>query len=151
MTTITLEWDRDVKQFRKIVISIMGLIAVGTVMIVIGGHFIGRHLLELVYDVNLSSFKKEFIILLFGGGISASVYILYNLLIAIRHEKCIIAVYGITAVLMTKIGFEMVKGGAMEGASWAYFISCLILYLIFVIILMILIRKKWRSQCKNTI
>lgn len=142
MTTVTIEWERNTRQFQKIVSHILSLIGLGTVIIVIGGHFIGRYLLEWIYGINLELFKKEFVILLVGGGISAGVYILYNLLIAIRHERCIIVVYGGVAVLMTGVIFFMVQKEGILGAALGYLISCLLLFSIFITMLVGFIKKK---------
>ena len=146
MTTITIEWERNLSKFCWIVMTIIGLIACGTVAIVIGGHFIGRYLLEFIYGVELDAFKTEFIVLLIGGGASASAYVLYNLLIAIRHEKCIIITYGLVAILMTGAIFMMVSRFGMLGASMGYFISCVALCVIFAIILVVLVKRKRDEQ-----
>lgn len=146
MTTITIEWERDIKQFRKMITAIICMIAMATIVIVFGGHLIGRRLLEVIYGVDLSLYKKEFIILLIGGGISASVYILYNLLIAIRHQTCIIITYGITAVVMTFFGYWLVQYRGMKGAAFGYLFSCLILCIVFLTILGYLIGKRYKEQ-----
>lgn len=142
MTTITLSWENDIKRFCRLTGILLGMIGIGTILIVLGGHFIGRRLLELIYGVDLSSLKTEFIVLLFGGGISASVYILYNLLIAIRHQKCIIFTYGCTAFAMTLEGFWLVKHNGMMGAVLGYLFSCFILEVIFLTILIFLIHSR---------
>lgn len=140
MTTITIAWEQDINQFKKIVWHILVLIGCGTIIIILGGHLIGRHLLELIYGVDLELYKKEFVILLIGGGVSAGVYILYNFLIAIRHEKCIIIAYVGVAVAMTGLVFLMVKSGGILGASLGYLISCLLLFLLFLLLLILFIK-----------
>lgn len=149
MTTITIEWERDIRQFQKMVISILGIIMAGTIIIVLGGHLIGRRLLELIYGVDLGTFKKEFVVLLIGGGISASVYILYNLLIAIRHQKCIIITYVITAIIMTFSGYWLVRKAGMMGAATAYLLSCLILGMVFIMVLGTLIRQRFKEEIQE--
>ena len=56
MTTITMEWERDIKKFISIVVKLLILIVLGTVCVVVGGPFIGRYLLELISGVDLSFF-----------------------------------------------------------------------------------------------
>jgi len=146
MTTMTIEWDEDLPGFCAHVWKICGLIVCGTVGIVLGGHFIGRYLLELIYGVELSPFKIEFIVLLAGGGASASAYVLYNLLIAIRHEKCIIVTYGVMACFMTGIIFVLVKQFGMLGASIGYLLSCIGLCLVFATILVVIVREKQKEK-----
>lgn len=146
MTTITMEWERDIKKFINIVVKLLVLIVLGTICVVVGGHFIGRYLLELIYSVDLSCFKKEFVILLIGGGSSASAYVLYNLLIAIRYEKYIIYVYGFTSIVMTGIIYKLVKNSSMIGAAMGYLLSCGILCIVFTITLILVTYKQIHKQ-----
>lgn len=132
ITTIAeLWWRKELRKFSGYVGKIVGLILLFTGGIVIGGHLIGRRLLELIYGVDLSSYQLEFIVLLIGGGISAAVYMLYNILIAIRRGGCILMVYAITAVLTILPAGSMVKGLGVMGACINYLYSCGILFIIF--------------------
>lgn len=132
ITTIAeLWWMKEIRKFSGYVLRIVGLILVFTGGIVIGGHLIGRRLLELIYGVDLSSYQLEFIVLLIGGGISAAVYMLYNILIAIRRGGCILTVYAVTAVLTILPARSMVKGLGVMGACINYLYSCTILFIIF--------------------
>ena len=146
MTTVAIEWEKSIEEFCKRIVCIMKMTFCGTVLTVVGGHVLGRYLLELIYDVNLSPYRWEFVILLIGGGLSASTYILYNLLIAIRHEKCIVITYGFIAVMMTGFIFLNVKKFGMFGAAIGYFMSCLSLCMVFATILIMLIKKKAKNS-----
>ena len=85
ITTIAeLWWENNVKKFTLYILRIIGIILVCCVAVVAGGHLIGRTLLEIIYGVDLSPYKLHFVVLLIGGGISAEVYMIYNILIAIR-------------------------------------------------------------------
>lgn len=98
ITTIAeLWWENNVKKFTLYILRIIGIILVCCVAVVAGGHLIGRTLLEIIYGVDLSPYKLHFVVLLIGGGISAEVYMIYNILIAIRWGKCLLPVYSITA------------------------------------------------------
>ena len=142
MTDISVAWEKDIEAFKKSVVRIYSLIAGGTVIVVFGGHFIGRWLLEIFYGVSLKAYKADFIILLIGGGISAAVYISYNILIAIRFEKSIILVYLAVAALATPLTYGVVRKMGMTGAAWSYLLTCLLLEIIFGSILLWKIREK---------
>ena len=149
ITTIAeLWWENNIKKFVTYVLRIIGIILVCCVGIVIGGHLIGRTLLEIIYGVDLSPFKLQFIVLLVGGGISAEVYMLYNILIATRWGKCLLPVYSITAVLTIAVARTMVKQWGIMGAALNYLLSCSILFILFTGILVFVILKK-KGQ-KNT-
>lgn len=142
LTTISLAWETDIRKFVRIVRNIFLLIAGGTVVVILGGHLLGRYLLELIYAVDLEPYKLHFIILLAGGGISAAVYISYNILISIRFQKWIIAVYLAVTVVATPMTYIVVKYMGMLGAAWSYLLTCLLLGIIFAVLLLWKIYKK---------
>lgn len=148
ITTIAeLWWEKKVKKFILYVLRILGIILVCSAAIVVAGHLLGRTLLELVYGVDLSPYKLHFIVLLVGGGISAEVYMLYNILIAIRKGNCLLAVYGITAVLTILPARKMVQTWGVMGAALNYLLSCSLLFVMFASILIyVVIRRKQELQ-----
>ncbi len=149
ITTIAeLWWEEELKRFVRYVLRIIGIIAVCCGGIVVAGHLLGRTLLELIYGVSLEPYKLHFIVLLVGGGIGATVYMMYNILIAIRKGKCIIAVYSITAIFTVLPARWMVKEGGIMGAAFNYLYSCSILFLLFAVILIYVVCNK-KKKCKS--
>lgn len=136
LTTISQAWETDLRKFIHIIRNIFLMIAGGTVAVILGGHLLGRYLLEIIYAVELETYKLHFIILLAGGGISAAVYISYNILISIRFQKWIIAVYLAVTVIATPMTYMVVKRLGMLGAAWAYLLTCLLLGMVFAILLL---------------
>ena len=114
--------------------------------VVAGGHLIGRTLLEIIYGVDLSPYKLHFVVLLIGGGISAEVYMIYNILIAIRWGKCLLPVYSITAVITIAAARILVQQLGIMGAALNYVLSCSILFVLFTLILIyVILRKKHQN------
>ncbi|MDO5135009.1 MAG: hypothetical protein Q4D55_03050 [Eubacteriales bacterium] len=145
ITTIAgLWWDQKLKSFVVYVLRIIAILFVFGAAIMAAGHLLGRTLLELIYGVDLSPYKLHFIVLLAGGGISAEVYMIYNILIAIRHGGCLLPVYSLTAVLTILPARLMVRSLGIMGAALNYLLSCGILFLLFgsILLLVILKRKK---------
>ena len=144
ITTIAqLWWENDLKKFVMYVLRIIAIILVCCAGIVVGGHLIGRTLLEIIYGVDLSPYKLQFIVLLTGGGIGAEVYMIYNILIAIRWGKCMLPVYSLTAVITIAAARAMVNQWGIMGASLNYLLSCSILFVLFTSILVyVILRKK---------
>lgn len=132
ITTIAeLWWKEDIRRFVLYILRIMGIILVCCGGIVVGGHLLGRTLLELIYGVDLSPYKLHFIVLLVGGGVSAMVYMTYNILIAIRKGNCIIVVYAIVTVLTLLPARWMILRWGVMGAALNYLYSCTLLFLLF--------------------
>lgn len=143
ITTIAgLWWERKIKDFVIYVLRIIGILLVCCIGIVFAGHILGRTLLELIYGVDLSPYKLHFIVLLIGGGISAEVYMIYNILIAIRHGECLLPVYSVTAVLTILPARRMVSTWGVMGAALNYLLSCSILFILFSSILIFIILKQ---------
>ena len=150
ITTIAeLWWEKKVKKFILYVLRILGIILVCSAAIVVAGHLLGRTLLELVYGVDLSPYKLHFIVLLVGGGISAEVYMLYNILIAIRKGNCLLAVYGITAVLTILPARKMVQTWGVMGAALNYLLSCSLLFVMFAAILVYVVLQRKKELKRN--
>ena len=147
ITTIAqLWWENDLKKFVMYVLRIIAIILVCCAGIVVGGYLIGRTLLEIIYGVDLSPYKLQFIVLLTGGGIGAEVYMIYNILIAIRWGKCMLPVYSITAVITIAAARAMVTQWGIMGASLNYLLSCSILFVLFTSILIyVILRKKHQN------
>lgn len=143
ITTIAqLWWEDDVRGFTLYVLRILGIVFGCCAAIVVGGHLLGRTLLELIYGVDLSPYKLHFIVLLVGGGICSGVYMIYNILIAIRKGGCIIVVYAIAAALTILPARWMVESWGIMGAALNYLYSCLILFVIFTVILVWIVWRK---------
>ena len=149
ITTIAeLWWKNDLKKFSIYVLRIIGIILICGAAVVVAGHLLGRTLLEIIYEVDLSPYKLHFIVLLVGGTIGAGVYMMYNILIAIRNGGCIIIVYAITAVLTIFPATFMVQKWGIMGACMNYLYSCSILFILFaaILIYVILRRKKHKTS-----
>ncbi len=142
ITSMAGYWFSNQKaRFSKTVLTCFLLIAAFTLIVIAGGHFLGRYLLELIYGVNLSPYKLDFVILLLGGGINAAVYLTYNILIAIRYDKSIKLVYGVTALLCVIVVKPMILQWGMLGAALNHLLSSILLLLLFLTIFLKICRK----------
>ena len=143
-------WGEDehhgfIRYFIRLFLALLS----GGICIVAGGDLIGRRILEIIYATDLSVYRFEFLILLCGGVLSALVYFLYNILIAIRHEKSILPVYACTIVITGAISVPLVRDGGMRGASLCYFLSNVILFTAFFTILAWVILKGRKAAKKE--
>ena len=136
---------KDYHRFTRYFIRLFLVLLAGGICIVAGGDLVGRRILEIIYAADLSAYRFEFFILLCGGVLSALVYFLYNILIAIRHEKSILPVYGATILITWGISIPLVRDGGIQGASLCYFCSGAILFIVFLTILVRVILKERKS------
>jgi len=117
------EKKRDL--FKKMVLKqICNIISIA-ILIVAFGCAVGLRILELLYDVSLISFQKEFTILLLGGGMTA-VYNFLTVCITIMRKQFFLIVLSVfIAILAFLISNPMVYHAGLLGASWLYFLLML--------------------------
>lgn len=145
LTDIAVIWDENrIKKFIAYIFRLLFAILLITLVVVTGGYFIGSELLSFVYGVDLTIFRMELVVLLVGGGFSATVYLLFNILTTIRKQISILIGYVMVSVNTIIICPFLVKELSIKGASISYLISSILLCIIFSSILMLAIIKRKR-------
>ena len=139
------EYHGFIRSFVRLIL----ILFCGGICIVAAGDLFGRRILEIIYAADLSAYRFEFFILLCGGVLSALVYFLYNVLIAIRHEKSIFPVYSCTILITWALSIPLVRDGGIRGASLCYFYSGAILFAAFFTIILRVILKERKSGKQN--
>lgn len=134
-------WEKKYADYKKRILMMLSLIFAGGIVIILAGHLVGRYLLGILYHMDLNPYWFHFIVLLTGGVFGAQVYMIYNVLIAIRQEKCILPVYLSVSLIMVLPARWMVEQYHVMGACMNYFLSCTLLFLIFGSILLSVSRK----------
>ncbi len=115
--------EKQYKKFIKIILVIIGILALATLCTEIGAYILGIPLLNLLYGVNLEEYKIHLILLIFSGFLYASSNVLFNALGTMRKQKLTTIAYGLVAIFSLFIPEKLVKMYNMTGAS----ISCIII------------------------
>ena len=115
------------------------------IVVIIGGKLVGIQILSWFYASELSQYTIPFVILLLGGGLTALVDFLNNIITVIRKQRILIWIYGFICVLSAVLANALVKQYGMFGASVAYVMPLLAQAVIMTIYVMINIRLK-RSE-----
>ncbi len=129
MLTSLAEWWKNGERQRFIAATVKLIANIFLVTIVILGimYLIGADILSFVYGVDVTSYKMELMLLLLGGGFSAAVYFLYNVLSAMRRQKAIFRNYSIGTVFIFFLAFYSVKTGGMSAAALSYVLAEIVL------------------------
>ena len=135
------EFKRFISMVSKLVVNIF-VVTIGTLVII---WFIGTPILSLVYGVDVSEYRVELMLLVTGGGFSAAVYFLYNVLTAMRKQKAILVNYLLATIIITCLAFSTVKYGGMMLASISYLLAEIILCLL----MLFSVRKSVRVKNKG--
>lgn len=139
---MSIEWEeRNKKRFLRSVYK-QCLILLGIICIcLIGAYTLGIPILSMLYATDLSDYKIELLILLFGGGMLATIGFFNTLITIMRKQQWTMWGYIVTSI-MTKVLMDpcIIKYGVF-GAVILYTGLMMILAIIFISIFSINIKK----------
>ncbi len=131
------------KEFERIIIKLVINICVVTTAALGGMYLCGIPVLSFVYHTELKEFRTDLIILIAGGGFSAAVYMLYNVLTSMRMQKIIFVNYLTGAILITVISYYNVWRNGIRGAAVSYLIVEAIMFAFMITVTM---RQIWKGE-----
>ena len=138
---------QDIKSFNKrVVIMLASIIALGLIVI-IGGYLFAVPVFKFIYNLDLSSYIIDLIIILVGAIMCAMISIISNALITIRKTKWQAYSYIITSIITAFMSYYFVSTYMIRGACLTYLLSMsilLCLYITYYIICIKSISKKER-------
>jgi len=147
LTDLAIKWEQNqIKSFAAYIFRLLLGILIITFVVVAGGYLIGSELLSFIYGVDLIIYRKELVILLLSGGLSACVYLLFHVLTAMRRQMILLAGYAAAALIVTAVSPVLVREYTMFGASVTSFIANTILFLIFSFLLLSVIVRKLKTN-----
>lgn len=139
--------SREIIKFNKILYKMILIIASFTILCIIGAYLIGIPILSILYNIDLSKYKINLIILLFAGGINAINLLLYDILTIMRKQTYILILYSITAVFALLLTKPMTNRLGLTGASIGYLFTVLLLCSLIVIIIFIINKRIGQEKC----
>lgn len=134
-------WGKESKKsfmrtvFRQFII-VLGL----TIIAMMTGAWLGIPILSYIYGVNLSLLKKEFLLLLAGGGIYAMVSYLTVVLTTIRMQKWLAAGFITATILYGILGSVFAKEWSIMGVALLYLLLNILLVVWFTICLFLKVK-----------
>ena len=134
---MSLLWNiRNIKKFVGKTLWQMGIVAVITVICIIGAYLLGIPVLSILYNTDLSPYKKELLILLLGGGFLGLSGLLNTVITIIRFQNSLMWAYAIVAVFACLYSRQIVEQYEMMGAAVLYTILmgilCITFFVLFV-------------------
>ena len=114
-------WNqRNVKKFVKKTMIQMGIVVVITVVCILGADWLGVPVLSVMYNTDLTLYKKELLILLLGGGFLGLSGLLNAVITIIRYQKSLMWGYVTIAILAFLFSDKVVGNYGLFGASVLY-------------------------------
>lgn len=144
LNKLAVDWSQGKRAdfIRKVVRQFLYVIAI-TAAAVTGGYLLGIPVLSILYNTDLTAYRMDLIILLFGGGMLALSGFLVIVLTIMRKQRNTIFGYGLIAVLAYLFSETFVQKYEVRGASVLYLVlmSCLTLIFLLMLIYQMKVQK----------
>lgn len=128
LTSMAYNWDRNETDKIEITIKRQFKYIAGIMIVMIAGaYLIGTQILSWFYKVDVNSYKSELIVLMVAGGLSALVYLLYNVLTCMRKQNLVLLNYGIATVLIIITSLLLMSPLGVLGETIAYLLTEIVL------------------------
>ena len=133
--------DKKYDRLHHFIIKQLFLILIISTGVIIAGYLIGLKILSIFYGVDLMKYKMSFVILLVGGGMTATVDLFNNIYTVVRKQQLMMIIYGavfLVAFFMTDV---MVDEFGIRGASIAYTLTVMFQAFVMAIYMLIYIKR----------
>lgn len=126
LTKMAIEWNnQNIKAFFKTILKIFLSLLPFSILTLIICYFIGIPVLSVLYGIDLSDFRIELMILVFGGCLCTFSYVFDNAIVVMRKQYMLLVSY-ISSWIVTELSvvFLVEKYGFL-GATLTYALSML--------------------------
>ena len=134
LTEIAVDWkEKKMGRFCKrlrIQIAVIGML---TAICLIGGYILGIPAISMLYHIDLSEYRQELMILLFGGGLLAVTGFWCVIMTVMRMQRWMVSGYLMTAGFAFVFSGHFVQVNGMRGAAWFYVFIMALLTVFFTI------------------
>ncbi len=143
--------ENKIKDFSKLVVKIMFYVLLFGLLADIIAYFIGIPFLELVYNIKLDKYLHALIIIISGATLFGMSYILSNALISMRKTFIQSVIFIIASIFTLFASNKLVVLSGVNGASISYFLTMLLILIMYIIVFVIEIKKLKKSIKKDNI
>ena len=116
------------------VLKQVGVIVIISMVVLFFTIFVGLSVLSGIYNIDLTSYKMEFCILLLGGTFYALGYYMTIPITIIKKQRIIAVVYSVSILVATVLQKRMVLYHGIVGVSLLYFIVNMMVSMFFLIV-----------------
>lgn len=125
----------------NLIIKLSLFVVLFTIISVICAWFFGIPVLNAIYDINLIKYKTHLIVILFGAMFYSITSIFSNVLISLRETKPQAFIYFLICLISIVISLFLVKNYDIDGAVCSYFISMILIFVSFFILIFRVINR----------
>lgn len=121
LTDMAYDYENGrMKSLKKRIHKLLGSIGLLMLFAMLCAYFIGTQILSWFYAVDVNALQLELCILMLGGGFSAAVYLLYNVLTCMRKQGSILLGYGLAAIMISGAALLLFQPLGILGETLAY-------------------------------
>ena len=125
----------------------MILLVVGFgLLCIIAAYVLGIPVLEFIYNVDLTNYKMDLIIVLLASTISVSAGLISPFLIAMRKNLIQVIIGIITIIVEVVLSIILIKNYEIDGAVYAYLISMIVYAVLFFIAFYVILNKNKKGD-----
>ncbi|MBR3332281.1 polysaccharide biosynthesis C-terminal domain-containing protein [Candidatus Saccharibacteria bacterium] len=122
-----------IKLSKKILLLLLGV----GILAITAAYFLGVPVLELIYQLDLSDYRLALVIIVIASIFFAVAMIISSLLTVLKENRRQTYIYIITAATATIISIFFIQSSGVTGAAWSFFISSIILVVLYIALLQI--------------
>ena len=134
------------KEFLKITHKIIsGVVVIGGIS-TICAYLLGIPMLEVLYNISLDKYKNCLLLIIIGATIYGITIIYSTALITMRKTFCQFIIFIITSIFAMIVSSVLTQKYGIYGACESYTVTMIFLLVLYVIVYLYQIRKKWKNE-----
>ena len=143
-----LNKNKDYASLKKMILKMILLVIGFGILCILAAYLLGIPVLEIIYGVNLKTYRIDLAIVLLAGTICTMAGIISPFLIAMRYNVSQVIMGFITIIFEVLLSIIMVKKYLIDGVIYAYLISMIVYFVLYFTFIYILLNKKIKGAKK---
>lgn len=124
---------------------ISGVVVIGGIS-TICAYLLGIPMLEVLYNISLDKYKNCLLLIIIGATIYGITIIYSTALITMRKTFCQFIIFIITSIFAMIVSSVLTQKYGIYGACESYTVTMIFLLVLYVIVYLYQIRKKWKNE-----
>lgn len=143
LTNLAALWsEKKYHDFSKTCMKCILTILLLTIAAEIGSYLLGIPVLDIISGRNLGAYRKDLMIIMLGGSMTAMITLFHNIFACIRKQKLVLIPYAVGLFISLIISPLLVRSAGIAGACLAYTAANMTIAAIMVIIYIIIMRRE---------
>lgn len=139
--------DRNYKNLIELIKKLSLIILIFGTVCIVGLHFIGIPILNIIYGISLDNYKSMLVIVLIGAVFYSITNVLSNVLTAFRKTISQTVIYLCVSIICTFISYFLINSMYIKGAIYSYLICMVLLFISFVVLTFKVVIVSFKKEC----